>query len=214
MDGVSMMEGLLNQSGMVAIQNDYPISPEAVGEISVLTSNYDVQYGSSPAAVIVASTKSGTNEFHGGGYWFHRNTALNARPFGVADRPADLEHDTGGYIGGPIKFLPTFWTRRKKSYFFVNFEAYRSTGATTKPILTVPTGKMRQGDFSEWPYPVYDPDTTHANPAYDPTAATSAANLPYLRQQFMGCDGATPNVICSTYARPIRDWPIPWPKIG
>src|SRR3989454_99720 len=212
MDGVSMMEGLLNQSGMVAIQNDYPISPEAVGEISVLTSNYDVQYGSSPAAVIVASTKSGTNEFHGGGYWFHRNTALNARQFGVADRPPDLEHDTGGYIGGPIKFLPTFWTRRKKSYFFVNFEAYRSTGATTKPILTVPTAKMHQGDFSEWPYPIYDPDTTHANPAYNPNAATSATNLPYLRQQFMGCDGATPNVICSTDPRLANSLAQDWLK--
>jgi carboxypeptidase family protein len=212
MDGVSMMEGLLNQSGMVGIQNDYPISPEAVGEISVLTSNYDVQYGSSPAAVIVASTKSGTNEFHGGGYWFHRNSALNARPFGVADRPFDLEHDTGGYVGGPIKFLPKFWNGRKKSYFFVNFEAYRSTGATTKPILTVPTPKMRQGDFSEWPFPIYDPDTTRPNPSYNASLPTSATNQPYLRQQFMGCDGATPNVICSTDPRLASSLAQDWLK--
>jgi len=83
LDGVTMEEGLLNQSGMTAIQADFPISPEAVGEISLLTSNYDVQYGASGAAVIVASTKEGTNEFHGGGDEFHRNSFFNARPFGA-----------------------------------------------------------------------------------------------------------------------------------
>src|SRR5437667_7258775 len=91
LDGVSMMEGLLSQSGMVAIHNDFPISPEAVGEISVLMSNFDPQYGSSSAAVIVASTKEGTNAFHGGAYEYHRNEALNARQCGTAGKSKDRE---------------------------------------------------------------------------------------------------------------------------
>ena len=190
MDGVTMMEGLLNQSGMVGIQNDYPIAPEAVGEISVLTSNYEVQYGSSPAAVIVGTTKAGTSSFHGGGYGFLRNSGLNARPFGVAERPFDIEEDVGGYIGGPLNFLPLFSTGRRKSYFFVNNEEFRSVGATTKPILTVPDAQMRQGDFSEWPNPIYDPATTVAGPGGT-----------YTRSQFMGCAGNTPNVICPTDPR-------------
>src|SRR5262249_13671801 len=45
----------------------------------------------------------------------------------------------------------------------------------------------RQGDFSEWPYPIYDPATTRPDPA-------NPGN--YIRDQFMGCDGHTPNVIC------------------
>ena len=90
LDGVTMEEGLLSQSGMVALQNDFPISPDAVGEISVLTSNYDVQYGASQAAVIIASTKEGTNELHGGGYEFQRNNFFNARPFGSFVTPRDL----------------------------------------------------------------------------------------------------------------------------
>ncbi|HEX5482260.1 MAG TPA: carboxypeptidase-like regulatory domain-containing protein, partial [Terriglobia bacterium] len=81
LDGVSMMEGLLSQSGTVAIQADFPISPEAVGEISVLTSNYDPQYGATNSAVTIASTKAGTDQFHGGGYEYLRNTSLNARQF-------------------------------------------------------------------------------------------------------------------------------------
>src|SRR5579875_1649571 len=185
LDGVSMMEGLLSQSGMIAINADFPISPEAVGEISVLTSNYDPQYGATTGAVVVASTKSGTDQFHGGAYEYNRNTSFNARPFGVAERPKDIENDGGGYIGGPLK-APLFWSGRKKSYFFVNFEAYRSVGATTKPILTVPTAAMRSGDFSEWPYPIYDPNTTQPNPNFNPSQPTGASNEPYLRQQFPG----------------------------
>jgi hypothetical protein len=197
LDGITLEEGLLSQSGMVGIQNDFPISPEAVGEISVLTSNYDVQYGASAAAVIIASTKEGTNALHGGAYAFNRNNFFNARPFGSFVTPRDSENDYGGFVGGPAK-LPGLWTHFNKTYFFANYEQYRSVGATTQQVLTVPTAKMRNGDFSEWPYPIYDPTTTATNPNYNPNGPTSAGNLPYLRQQYMGCNGNQPNVICGT----------------
>jgi len=206
LDGVTMQEGLLSQSGMVAIQNDFPIAPEAVNEISVLTSNYDVQFGASSAAVIISSTKQGTNEFHGGAYEYHRNSAFNARPWNAASRPFTLQNDFGGYFGGPIKVKP-FWTNSVKTYFFAHAEGFRSVGSTTKPLLTVPTERMRRGDFSEWRdsqgnlIPIFDPDTTRQNPNYNPNLPTSANNLPYLRNQFMGCDGTQPNVICATDRR-------------
>lgn len=199
MDGVTMQEGLLNQSGMVAIQNDFPIAPEAVNEISVLTSNYDVQYGSSAAAVIVASTKSGTNDYHGGAYYYHRNTAFNAAPWGQ-QRPRIQQTDYGFYGGGPIKWRG-LWNDKVKTYFFGHMEKFRSVGATTKPVLTLPTEKMRQGDFSEWPYPVYDPATLRANPNYNSSQPVGPANLPYLRDRFMGCGGNQPNVICASDPR-------------
>lgn len=206
LDGVTMQEGLLSQSGMVAIQNDFPIAPEAVNEISVLTSNYDVQFGASSAAVIIASTKSGTNEFHGGAYEYHRNSAFNARPWGAATRPFTLQNDFGGFIGGPVKLKPV-WNSKAKTYFFFHHERFRSVGSTTVPILTLPTEKMRRGDFSEWRdsqgnlIPIFDPDTTRVNPNYDPSQPTGPSNLPYLRNQFMGCDGRQPNVICPSDPR-------------
>ena len=49
--------------------------------------------------------------------------------------------------------------------------------------------------------PIYDPATTRTNPTYDPNQPVSSTNLPYLRDQFMGCDGTTPNVICATDPR-------------
>jgi len=210
LDGVSMVEGLLSQSGTVAIAADFPISPDAVGEISLLTSNYDPQYGATTSAVTVASTKAGTDQFHGGGYLFNRNTSFNARQFGVAERPKDIENDTGGFIGGPLR-LPLFWSERKKSYFFVNFEAYRSEGAANKPILTVPTTLMREGNFSEWPYPVFDPDTTTVNPNYDPSAPASTTNIPYLRQQFPGniIPANNPNLMSSLASGWLKFVPMP-----
>jgi hypothetical protein len=193
LDGVTMQQGLLNQSGMVSIYTDFPLSPESVEEISILTSNYEPRYGSTTSSVITATTKSGTNDLHGGAYWYHRNTALNARPFGTGDRPRDLEHDFGAYVGGPAK-IPLFWSNRKKTYFFVNYEGFRFVGGVRKPVLSVPTMAMRDGDFSEWPYPIYDPDT---NP----------------RQQFMGCDPVNnpqPNVICATDPRLVNSIAHEW----
>jgi hypothetical protein len=159
LDGVSAQEGAMSQSGYVALGTDMPVSPESVGEISILSSNYEPQYGSSLSGNIVVSTKSGTNQMHGSAYWFHRNTALNARPFGANSRPKDLEHDFGWSLGGPAK-LAGLWTSHNKTFFFVNFEGYRFKGGVNKPILSVPTDKMKQGDFSEWPNPIYDPAST------------------------------------------------------
>jgi hypothetical protein len=65
----------------------------------------------------------------------------------------------------------------------------------------------REGNFSDWTdasgnlIPVYDPATTTANPNYNSSLPTGPSNLPYLRQQFMGCNGNQPNVICSTDPR-------------
>jgi hypothetical protein len=199
LDGVTMQEGLLNQSGMIAIQSDFPIAPEAVNEISVLTSNYDVQYGSSAGAVIIASTKNGTNDFHGGAYVYHRNTAFNAAPWGQ-QRPRIQQTDFGFYTGGPVKWRP-LWNNKVKTYFFGHMERFRSLGATTKPVLTLPTAKMRVGDFSEWADPIYDPATLRANPSYNPNVAVGPTNLPFLRDQFMGCNGNQPNVICQSDPR-------------
>jgi hypothetical protein len=162
--------------------------------------------------VIVASTKEGTNELHGGAYEFQRNNFFNARPWGALKTPRDLENDYGGYVGGPAK-LPGLWTKFNKTYFFVNYEQYRSVGATTQPVLTVPTAKMRAGDFSEWPDPIYDPATTRVNPNYNPNGASGPNNLPYLRQQFMGCDGQHPNVICATDPRLASSLAPQWMKL-
>jgi hypothetical protein len=164
MDGVSMQQGTMSQTGMISMW-DFRMTPDMISEFKVLTSNYEPQYGSTTSANIMVTTKSGTNEFHGGVYEYLRNTALNARQFGADKRSKDIEHDAGGYIGGPVK-VPGLWSSKFKTYFYFNFEAFRITGGVNRPTLSIPSMKERNGDFSDWKdadgklIPVFDPAST------------------------------------------------------
>lgn len=195
-DGVSMQDGANGQSGMQETLSDHPWSPDAVSEISVLTSNFEPQYGSTSTSIVTAVTKSGTSQFHGSLYEFLRNTDLNARQYGIPNRPKDLENDFGGSIGGPLK-LPGIWGAHHQTYFFFNYEGLRIRGGAVTPTLSIPSMKERQGDFSDWRdatgklIPIYDPATTKVDPVTGQIT----------RQQFMGCDGNTPNVICPSDPR-------------
>src|SRR6266576_5201695 len=183
--GIVVLDGvaLYNSSGTQGLTGavlDFPQSPDLVSEFQVLTSNYDAQYGSA-GGVTVENVKSGTNTFHGTAYEFNRNTSFNATQWGVAaaDKAQDVENDFGGNFGGPLK-LPFWKDRDHRTFFFANFEAFRIRGALKRPTISIPSLAERQGDFSDWGNPIYDPAT---------------------HQQFMGCDGTTPNVICATHPR-------------
>lgn len=203
-DGISIVDGTLSQNGIELAVTGHPMSPEAIQEVTLLTANYDAQFGYSSSSVLTAVTKSGTDTVHGSLYYLLRNTALNARQWGIANRPRNIESDFGGTLGGPVKIPWLFWSGTKKTYAFANYEGFRLRGAPNAPILTVPTEAMKNGDFSAWPNPIYDPETTVVNPGYNvsvPTTDPLYDNRPFLRDQFMGCNGLTPNVICSTDPR-------------
>jgi carboxypeptidase family protein len=183
--GIVVLDGiaLYNSSGTQGLTGavlDFPQSPDLISEFQVLTSNYDPQYGSA-GGVTVENVRSGTSTFHGSAYEFNRNSSFNAVQWGIPARAKaqDIENDFGGNFGGPLK-LPFWKSRDHRTFFFANFEAFRIRGALVRPVISIPSLAERQGDFSDWNAPVYDP-VTH--------------------QQFMGCNGTTPNVICSTDPR-------------
>jgi hypothetical protein len=216
-DGVTTTEGTSSVAGMVTLYIDAPPIPDEVSEVSVLTSNYEPQYGATHSSVISMVTRSGANKFHGSLFEHFKNTKLNARQFGVALRPEDKENEIGGSIGGPVK-LPGLYTEKRKTFFFYLYDRWIPRGGATNPVLSVPTVQERQGDFSDWKdatgklIPVYDPATTRANPNYDAGQPVGATNQPFLRDQFMGCDGAHPNVICSTDPRLVNSLANAWFK--
>jgi outer membrane receptor protein involved in Fe transport len=105
----------------------YSISQAAIREFQVNTSSYSAEYGRSAGGVVNAVTKSGTNEFHGSGFYYQRNNkwgARNPRSFltqnvngvftPVAFKPVDVRHQFGGTVGGPIV--------KNKAFFFFSYD--------------------------------------------------------------------------------------------
>lgn len=135
---------------------------DSIREFKVLTHNYLAQYGSRGGTTVLVSSKAGENAFHGSGFEFFRNDALDARNFFDGAKKRDWNQNTyGGSVGGPVK--------RNKTFFFVGFQANNIDEGLTS-VLTVPTALMHQGIFTESfggaPAPIiYDPATTRVDPA-------------------------------------------------
>lgn len=79
------------------------ISQDAVQEFTVLRNQFDAEYGSALNAAVVAVTKSGTNEFHGTGYYFGRDASLNATNAFAKSKPPFDQQRFGATFGGPIE---------------------------------------------------------------------------------------------------------------
>ena len=169
LDGVSMQQGFMSQSGMVSILQDFPFSPDMVSEIKVVTTSYEPHYGSSTSGQIVATTKSGTDRFHGSVFEYHQNDALNATQWGADSKGELTKNNYGANLGGPMK-IPGLWSGSVKTYFYANYERYRQKGGANRPTLSIPSMRQRNGDFGDWVdaagnlIPIYDPATTRVQP--------------------------------------------------
>jgi Carboxypeptidase regulatory-like domain len=128
---------------------------EGVQEFKVQNNSFSAEFGNNGGTVVNMVLKSGTNAFHGSGWYFLQRSQLAARDFfNPAPNPKpDSKRDQGGFtIGGPI--------RKNRTFFFADFEKVRYNGAFSN-LATVPTSKERKGDFSELATPgipyIYDP---------------------------------------------------------
>jgi len=165
MDGVSMQEGTMSQSGIVSFF-DFAQTPDMVQEVHLMTSSYEPEYGTTTGGVMVVTSKSGTDQIHASAFEYLRNKDLNATQF-TNNRPPgdqrgkDNENEYGFSGGLPIKlkFLPFVWGPKHKTYFFNDTEYLRSLGGASRALLTIPSVQDRTGDFSDWSTPIYDPKT-------------------------------------------------------
>src|SRR5262245_42332009 len=131
-------------------------SPDTVQEFTVQTSNFSAEFGQTGGGVVNLTTKSGTNQYNGLAYWYHRNPALNAAPFttNATNRPVSSRRQSqfGLIYGGPIVlpkkvFGPVGYDGHDKSFFFVALEPrYYYDGV--QGTLLMPTPAMLGGDFS------------------------------------------------------------------
>src|SRR5580704_10949403 len=119
-DGGDVLNAGLNGSQSTLIV--YP-SLDALSQVQVLTSNYGAQYGRSASGTVIATTKSGTNQFHGVAYEFIRNEFFNARNYFDETTKAPLyrRNDFGATLGGPV-IIPHLYNGTGKTFFFYSEE--------------------------------------------------------------------------------------------
>ncbi len=207
-----MLDGIDNNSDTVDFLNgtNFVVLPpvDAIQEFKVQTSDFSAEYGRSGAAVLNATIKSGTNQFHGDVWEFFRNDKLDAPDYfedaGGVPKGELRQNQFGGTLGGPVI--------KNKVFFFGDYEGLRRIQGT---ILTgsVPTVAERNSGYTNFsdlitgqsgtltdqlgrtmPYgTILDPATTRVVTAgaTDPVSGIVAAASGYVRDPFGTCGPST-----------------------
>lgn len=141
LDGINVQDNLLKSNdGFFTYVRP---RTDAISEVTVSTATPGAESSAEGAVQIKFVTQGGTNDYHGGFYWYHRNPALNANYwFNNRDQPADpvtgkapqariLLNQPGAKFGGPIR-IPKIFDGRDKAFFFVNYEEYRLPEKTSR----------------------------------------------------------------------------------
>ncbi len=114
---------------------------DSISEFRVLTNNFDAEYGNYSGGIVNVVTKSGTNQFHGSGFEFLRNTDLDAKNFFSPERNVFQQNQFGGTAGGPI--------RKNKVFFFADYQGTRTNQGIDTGLIPVPSLANRAGNLSD-----------------------------------------------------------------
>jgi hypothetical protein len=152
-DGIALVRGDL--------ANDAEVNPsvDAIDEYKLITNNYSAEYAHALGGVTSFNMKSGTNQIHGTAFEFADNNHFDARGFFAPQKAFRNQNEYGFTLGGPV-WIPKIYNGHNKTFFFVNFDQFHIRGGQLTGLNTVPTPPMLQGNFSQWPGPIYDPRST------------------------------------------------------
>jgi hypothetical protein len=159
LDGVdnntTVTSGSIGRTGIALLP-----SVDAVQEFKVKTNSFSAEFGHAAGAVVSATIKSGSNDFHGGLFEFLRNDKLDANNFftNAAGLPkaAFRQNQFGGLLGGPVI--------RNKTFFFTDYQGTRQRTASASTIGSVPPTAIRGGDLSLLRTPIYNPMARQIGP--------------------------------------------------
>src|SRR6266853_2106576 len=127
------LDGTDNQDPILGIIIINP-NLDSFEEAKITLMNYDAEFGKSIAGLMVASTKSGTNDIHGSAFWFRNSDATQARdPFGPTKLPSSKWNQFGGSVGGAII--------KNKLFYFGDYQGTRQANGFSQKI-TIPTAKV------------------------------------------------------------------------
>jgi hypothetical protein len=187
----TLTDGAANINVWLPHHTAYVQPVESIETVNISTNSFDAEQGMAGGAAITVSTKSGTNDLHGVGFWFHNNQHLNTAPYfrsATYKLPLTIFNQGGGTIGGPIK--------KDKLFYFFSFErTMERTGYDGN--YSVAPQDFRNGNFSNW---------TNVGIVYDPASApmtNAAARTPFAN-----------NVVPQSRFNPIfpniyKDAPLP-----
>jgi hypothetical protein len=127
-------------------------SLDVIAEYKVITNAQQAEFGRAIGGTVSIVTKSGTKDFHGSGYLFHRNEGLNANTWrnnaGGLQKGLYRYNQAGFTAGGPIYIPHKFNSNKDKLFIFVGGEYLRQLALPLLKTVTVPTAAERTGDFS------------------------------------------------------------------
>jgi Carboxypeptidase regulatory-like domain len=167
---VVTLDGLPNQD-VGATGNSGFITPnvDAIGEVKVMLSGSQAEFGSRSGGQMSVTIKGGTNQFHGSGYYFWRHEMFNANSWnndklGIAKPPYRFKNP-GYTLGGPVLIPGTNFNRSRTKLFFFWAHDILLRQSSTLSTITFPTAAERGGDFSQ----SYDSVTLQPITLKDPT---------------------------------------------
>jgi hypothetical protein len=135
-----ILDGVDNNDALVNTIIFFPPA-EGIQEFRVNTSVAPAEFGRGGGAIVQTTLKSGTNQLHGTAFFFRRSGEFDARPYGTKGPVVFRQGQFGGTLGGAI------W--KNKLFAFGDYQGRRQSQPLNVEFATVPTDKMRQGDFSE-----------------------------------------------------------------
>ena len=186
LDGADLVDHRGKLPGSVA---GVEMGVESIREFKIQTANFSAEHGRAGGGVITAVTKSGSNQFHGSLYEYHRNDNLDAANFfdnrNEIEKSPFIRNQFGGSIGGPIV--------KDRTFFFANYEGLRDR--TTRVLVDdVPTDEAKLG--------IFPPGSGGSCPNSFPFDST-------IGKCVIDAPGEAPGVVPDTAARYLSLWPSP-----
>jgi hypothetical protein len=206
-DNNYMLDGVDNNETWLQTVVIFP-SVDALEEVKLQTSTYSAEFGRSLGGVVNLQIKSGTNNFRGSVFEFHRNDAFDANNFfnnrAIPARPKpDFKQNQFGFtLGGPVF--------KDRTFFFGDYQGHRETQGQTF-VSTVPSAAMRAGNFSEVSRVIYDPLTGQPFPnntipanRIDPIARNIIDQL-YPEPNAAGRRGTNGQILDNYVINPVKE---------
>jgi len=156
-DGASL---IIPESGGVVF--NFP-GAEMFGEFKLLTDTFAAEHGRMGGGLEVYLTKSGTNDLHGAAFWYLRRDIFNANQWAFKSsgriKPKERFNEGGGAAGGPV-WIPKVYDGRNRTFWYLTYSKDLRPATIGPTTSSIPTVRMKNGDFAEIGRLIYDPATT------------------------------------------------------